>query len=229
MKAASSIDWLRLATALEAGFSEAARAVDEEQAVRGLDSRSELELHPLIGASIRRADFEVYCEERFPSERSRRRRNEGARCDFVVTPVGTALVHDGAQLGLFDPEHMVTCEDAGWLEVKVIAQHRESGPNSRYAYALQHPVWGDVRKLVGDPAIVHGAVLLVLFTADCTVAEHDLGVWATRASMTGLPLAPRITSRVAIGDRLGNRVCTLALFPIERPLGWPVNDKLLVL
>ena len=71
-------------------------------------------------------------------------------------------------------------------------------------------------ELASDPQIAHAAVLLILFTADPTVAAHDLGVWAARASAHALPLWPRVERSLAIGDRVGHRVCTLALWPIER-------------
>ena len=72
------------------------------------------------------------------------------------------------------------------------------------------------RRLSSDLKIAHAAVLLILFTADPTVAAHDLGVWAARASAHALPLWPRVERSLAIGDRVGHRVCTLALWPIER-------------
>ena len=208
--------WHDLADALAAGLERAAAATELEQAVRGLDARSELELHPLLHAALREAGYGVFPEQRFPRERGKRRRSEGARCDIVLTPDGLPLADEQVQLGLFAPAHTVALAEAMWIEVKAVAQFRELAANRAYAQALQRPVWKDVEKLASDPQIAHAVVLLILFTADAAVAEHDLGVWAARASQRGLPLWPRITRAVAIGDRIGNRVCTLALFPIER-------------
>ena len=184
--------------------------------MHGLDVRSELELHPLLHAGLRAAGYGGHPEQRFPRERGLRRRSEGTRCDLVVTPEGLPLVDDAAQLGLFAPTQAMALADAMWIEVKAVAQFRALAPNMAYAQALQRPVWRDVEKLASDPQIAHAAVLLIVFTAAAVVAEHDLGVWAARASQRGLPLWPRVQRTLAIGDRVGHRCCTLALLPIER-------------
>jgi hypothetical protein len=205
-----------LADALASGLARASAELELEQAVHGLDVRSELELHPLLHAGLRAAGYGVHPEQRFPRERGLRRRSEGTRCDLVVTPEGLPLVDDAAQLGLFAPTQAMALADAMWIEVKAVAQFRALAPNMAYAQALQRPVWRDVEKLASDPQIAHAAVLLIVFTADAVVAEHDLGVWAARASQRGLPLWPRVQRTLAIGDRVGHRCCTLALLPIER-------------
>lgn len=197
------IDWPTaaeaVAEALAAGLTRAAEEVELEQAVHGLDARSELELHPILHAALREAGYGVAAEQRFPRDRHQRKRSVGARCDLVVTP-GGALDDLG---------------DAMWIEVKVVAQFHPLGPNRSYAAALQSPVWKDVEKLASDPAIAHGIVLLVLFTADAVTADHDLEVWRARAVERGLHLWPRVQRTLPIGDRLGNRLCTVALFPID--------------
>jgi hypothetical protein len=195
--------WSALAEALAAGLARAADAVELEQAVRGLDSCGELDLHPVLQAALRDAGYGVFPEQRFPRDRDRRKRSAGSRCDLVVTPdAGTPL--DDAALG-----------EALWIEVKVVAQFRPLGPNRSYARALQAPVWRDVKKLASDPTIVHGLVVLVLFTADAITADHDLDVWRTRATERGLHLWPRVQRSLPIGDRCGNRLCTVALFPLD--------------
>lgn len=208
--------WDDLAEALGSGLTRAAAEVEEEQAVRGLDARLELALHPVLHAALRDAGYGVHPEQRFPKDRGKRRRSEGVRCDMVLTPSGRPLADDAPQTGLFAPGDALALRDALWVEVKVVAQFRELAPNRAYAQALQQPVWRDVTKLASDPGIEHAAVLLVLFTADAVTADHDLGVWASRASARGLPLLHRVTRSVAIGDRIGNRLCTAALFPIQR-------------
>lgn len=213
------MDLHRVIDALAHGFEEASDALEVEQAVHGLDARRELELHVLAHASLRAAGFGVFPEERFPMDRGARKRSAGARCDIVITEDARPLVRDAAQLGLFDPRDPVPLAEACFLEMKCVAQMKASGPNRAYARALVAPVWRDVEKLARDPGIVHAAVLLVLFTASREVADHDLAVWAGRASVSGLPLGPRLTRDLVIGDRLGNRVCTLSLFPLLRS-GW---------
>lgn len=205
-----------LADGLAAGLATAAAELELEQAVHGLDVRRELDLHPLLHAGLRAAGYGVHPEQRFPRERGLRRKTEGSRCDLVVTPEGLPLADEAAQTELFAPRRTVALCDAMWLEVKAVAQFKALAPNRAYASALQRPVWRDVEKLASDPQIAHAAVLLILFTADPTVAAHDLGVWAARASAHALPLWPRVERSLAIGDRVGHRVCTLALWPIER-------------
>lgn len=205
-----------LADGLAAGLATAAAELELEQAVHGLDVRRELDLHPLLHAGLRAAGYGVHPEQRFPRERGLRRKTEGSRCDLVVTPEGLPLADEATQTELFAPRRAVALCDAMWLEVKAVAQFKALAPNRAYASALQRPVWRDVEKLASDPQIAHAAVLLILFTADPTVAAHDLGVWAARASAHALPLWPRVERSLAIGDRVGHRVCTLALWPIER-------------
>jgi hypothetical protein len=195
--------WSALADALAAGLARAADAIELEQAVRGLDACGELELHPVLQAALRDAGYGVFPEQRFPRDRNRRKRSAGARCDLVVTP-DAGMPLDEAALG-----------EALWIEIKVVAQFQRLGPNRSYARALQAPVWNDVKKLAGDPTIVHGLVVLVLFTADATTADHDLDVWRTRATERGLHLWPRVQRSLPVGDRVGNRLCTVALFPLD--------------
>jgi len=204
--------WRQLADVLAGGLARATAAIELEQAVRGLDAWRELELHPLLQGALRAAGFGVHPEQRFPQARGRRRRSEGARCDLVVTPDGRALADGDAPAPAPTP---ASFEEALWIEVKVVAQFRPLGPNRAYAQALQTPVWNDVKKLASDPQIVHGLVVLVLFTADEVVATHDLDVWRARAIDRGLHLWPREQRSVPIVDRLGHRVCTVALFPLD--------------
>jgi hypothetical protein len=199
--------WPALADALAAGIGRAADAVELEQAVRGLDACAELALHPVLQAALRDAGYGVFAEQRFPRDRGQRKRSAGARCDLVVTPAATELADD-------------TLGDALWIEVKVVAQFHALGPNRSYAAALQTPVWNDVKKLASDPAIVHGLVLLVLFTADAATADHDLAMWRTRAIARGLHLWPGVQRSLPIGDRMGNRLCTVALFPLDPSGPW---------
>jgi hypothetical protein len=195
--------WSALADALAAGLARAADAIELEQAVRGLDAYREVELHPVLAAVLRDAGYGVFAEQRFPRDRPQRKRSVGARCDLVLTPdAGTPL--DDATLG-----------EALWIEVKVVAQFAPMGPHRGYARALQTPLWADVRKLASDPAIAHGLVVLILFTADAATADHDLDVWCARAIERGLHLWPRVQRALSIGDRLGNRLCTVALFPLD--------------
>lgn len=134
---------------------------------------------------------------------------------MVVTPGGLPLADDAIQPDLFAPRRTVALGDALWLEVKTVAQFHPTGPHRGYAMALQSPVWKDARKLAEDPQIRHAGVLLVLFTGDRDTADHDLDVWARGARARGLPISPREQRGLPISDRIGNRLCTVALFPIQ--------------
>jgi len=204
-----------LADALVAGLARAEQGLADEQAVHGLDIRRELDIHPLLHAALRTAGYGVSPEQRFPRDRVHRRRSVGVRCDMVVTPNDLPLADDVAQPDLFAPRVTVPLSDALWLEVKTVAQFHPTGPHRGYAQALQSPVWKDARKLAEDPQIRHAGVLLILFTADRPTADHDLGVWSLGARARGLPISPREQRDLAIADRIGNRLCTVALFPIQ--------------
>ena len=209
------IDWQTVVEQLADGFERLSAELELEQAVVGLDGQRELALHALIERMLMDAGYGVTRERRFPSERGRKR-SAGRRCDFVLTRDARPLLPDGP-LGLFDAVDAATDAEAGWLEVKLVAQHRPHGASTDYAQRLQRPVWDDVAKLAQDPGICDAAVLLVMFTEDDATADHDLSVWARRATERGLALWPRRERALAIGDRLGNRRCRLAIFPLEGP------------
>lgn len=213
------IDWslAEIADALAMGLAQQSEADRRAQAVRGLDSLSELRMHAVMESILQSAGFGVHREQRYPVARGRRRRSEGERCDFVLTPPGRPLAEEEAATTLFAPPQSIEPAHAMWLEVKVVAQFTEEGANVAYASALQHPVRRDVVKLAREEQIRHAAVLLVLFTADQRTAIHDLGVWQTRCAERSLPVQAPYLRHVDIVDRLGNGCCTIALFRIK---GW---------
>ena len=68
-----------IADALEAGLVAAAQRLDDEQAVYGLDASNELELHPRLAEAIASAGYGVHREQRYPSDRKKRKESEGER------------------------------------------------------------------------------------------------------------------------------------------------------
>ena len=46
-------------------------------------------------------------------------------------------------------------------------------------------------------------------------AEHDLRVWQDRCLAASLPIGGPCVRTLPITDRLGNRVCTTALYPVN--------------
>ncbi len=205
-----------IADAVAAGLVCESARFDAEQAVYGLDSLDELALHPLIASALRDAGFGVYREQRYPADRRCRRVSEGERCDLVLTPAGRPLDAPEEPKTLFDPPDAVSLGDAFWLETKVVAQFTANGPNRRYSSLLLGDVRRDVAKLAKDPGIRHAGLGIVLFTAEQHVADHDLAAWQQRCDELELPVAAPEIRHARVSDRLGNEVCTVALFPIAR-------------
>lgn len=207
-----------------------------EQAVRGLDSLSELELHEVLEAGLRGVGWCVVREQPYPGPAgSRAFRRERERCDFALLPAGLTWLRDGparlreadARAGtLFEgmptdePAGAADPEDAYWLEVKVVGQHAPRQgvpePNAAYGADLVRGVAADLLKLAGEPRATHAGVLLVLFTEDEATAAHDLDAALHRALDRGAAFRGYRRETFAVLDRIGNRCCTTAL--IERAL-----------
>jgi len=203
-----------LVDALAAGFRELEAELRLEQAVHGLDVLDEVKLHTHLRWALVRAGYGVHAEQRYPRDRIRRRRSEGERCDLVVTLDGAALRHPDAAPSLFDPPNAVELQHAFWIEVKAAWQFIEGRPNARYTAEMGDLPRRDVRKLVRDVDIRRRALLLVLFAADETTAEHDLAQWERIALARGIDLGPPCRRNVELLDRIGHRVCVLSLYPI---------------
>lgn len=220
-RASSPMAWslADIADALHDGLRRREAALRIEQAVVGLDGLDELRLHPVVAGSLEEAGFGVFREARYPRDRAHRRRSVGERCDVVLTPRGLRLREPDAVSTLFDPPDAVGLDEAFWLEVKAVPQFLGEGPNDRYAAELLEPLRRDVRKLAADEGIRHAALLLILFTADETTATHDLDAWERRAMDRGILFEPPCVRHSPIVDRLGNRVCTVALYGIVREGG----------
>ena len=206
-----------IADAVAAGLREQARALDVEQAVYGLDSRDELGLHPILQGTLRAAGYGVWPEERYPCDRVHVRRSAGRRCDMVLTPAPEALPLRDAEMQdtLFGAQPAVDLDQALWLEVKTVAQFAQAQPFARYSAELLSPVAQDLMKLWSDQGIGHAGLLLVLFTAEAAVAEHDLAAWQQHCLDRGYPLSPPATRGFRITERQGNAWCAAAVFGVR--------------
>jgi hypothetical protein len=204
-----------IADAVAAGIRARCAAVDAEQAVYGLDSLEETALHPVIESALLEAGYGVHREQRYPSDRRKRRQSEGERCDFVLTPRGRELRAPDIAGTLFDPPDAMDLSDAFWLEMKTVSQHGPEGPSRNYASQLLSTVRQDVTKLSKDRDILHAGVLLVLFVASAEIARHDLGVWQDRCLARGLPIGAPCQREIDITDRHGNAHCTITIYPVS--------------
>lgn len=204
-----------IADAVQIGLAAQVANDDIEQSVRGIDTLDEVSLHPILHSALRTAGFGVFPEERFPSDRLKKSRSEGKRCDIVLTPSGRPLASPDSAETLFDPPDAVNLGDAFWLEVKMTTQFTPEGePNRRYSAELMAPVRRDVDKLARDPHICHAAVLLVLFVADSKVAEHDLRVWQQCCIERGYPIGSPVNREITISDRIGHQNAAISLIPV---------------
>jgi len=193
-----------------------AAAADLEQAVYSIDALDELQLHPLIQTALREAGFGVWPEQRYSADGRRRRKSEGKRCDVVLTPDDLPLLEPDAETTLFADPRAVPLESAFWMEIKTVAQFTTEGAFVGYSSELLQPVTHDIKKMAKDGMLFHCGLLLVLFTAEKQVAEHDLAAWERRAIERGYGVAPPTARHFAINDRLGNACCSVALFPVRR-------------
>jgi len=204
-----------IADALEIGLTHKAEQLDREHAVRGLDSLEELDLHPIIASALDEAGYGVHREQRYPADQMKHKRSQGERCDFVLTHDHLPLADVSDEPSLFDPPSAITSDEAFWLEVKVVYQYTQDGPNHNYTSSLLTPSRLDVLKLAKDTGINHRGLLILLFSQDERVAEHDLAQWLHGALNQNLPISSPSLRDIAITDRLGNALCKIALYPLH--------------
>jgi hypothetical protein len=204
-----------IADAVEAGLHQRAREDDAEQAVYGFDALDELGLHPLIHDALRAGGWGVWPEQRYPGHWHKSKKSHGLRCDVVLTPDGLPLRDPEVRGTLFAGQPGADPEQAYWLEVKTVAQFETSGPFKRYSSELLAPVTEDVKKIWNDGVIVHGGLLIVLFTQSQAFAEHDLAAWHERCLRRGYPVGPPAVRGFEITDRIGNAWCAIGVFGVR--------------
>lgn len=186
-----------------------------EQAVYGLDSLSEVQIQELLAAHLRDR-YEVAREVPYPSTQSRGEGGAGGslRCDIVLTPPGRPLRCGRQPPGLFDPPDACAPQHALWLEVKAAWQFKEGGvPHGGYGTQWRKAVIGDLRKMEADGHISHAALLLVVFNESAAILEKDLDLFESHLVQQEVLAGFRQVRSVPILDRIGHRVCTVALWP----------------
>lgn len=203
-----------LADVAAAALVEEDRRAAEEQSVRGVDHLAEVELHPLLAAAFVRAGFGVERERRYPAGRAARRETEGDRCDLVLAPGGLAVAPVGDHGTLFTPAAAAGDEMLFWLEVKLAAQFGPEGPNGAWSADLVARPRQDLRKLAREPAVRHRGLLLVIFSREQAIIEHDLAVAVGRFA-DALPCVGFPATRIfPVRDRIGHACGAVSIVPV---------------
>lgn len=183
-----------------------------EQAVYGLDSLAELKLHELLSAGLG-AWYEVAREVHYPSSAGRKLSHR-ARCDMVLAPAGRPLRLDSKTPDLFTPANLTPPAEALWLEVKVAWQFREGGDRHMgYGAQWREAIIADLRKMEDDPLITEAALLLVVFNESKEILDKDLDLFETVMAQKEVLAGFRHTRSVPILERIGHRLCSIALWP----------------
>ena len=183
-----------------------------EQAVYGLDARDERALQALLAGRI--GAYEVCREVHYPSTKGRKLTHR-MRCDLVLTPRGLPLRLDtGGPPGLFDPPALCEPADALWLEVKVAYQFREGGArHNGYGTQWRTAVIDDLRKMEADPLIHEAGLVLIVFNESEVVLAKDLELFEDVLARKEVLAGFRQVRSVPILDRIGHRLCTVAVWP----------------
>ncbi len=205
-------DLLALADQLEQIIQQREAELRLEQAVYGLDALSEVKLQELLATGLSR-HWSVAREVHYPSSAGRRLTHR-ARCDLVLTPAGRPLQTDARPPDLFSPPDLAEPGEGLWIEVKVAWQFREGGVrHTGYGSQWRDAVVADLRKMEDDPLIREAALLLVVFNESREILEKDLELFEIVLARKEVLAGFRQTRSVPILDRIGHRLCTIALWP----------------
>lgn len=196
-----------------AGVVETAEAeLRLEQAVYGLDARDERAIQVMLAEGLAR-HYEVACEAHYPSSAGRKLSHR-QRCDLVLSPRGRPLKLDHAAPTLFDAPDPCPPGDALWLEVKVAYQFREGGArHGGYGSQWRTAVVDDLLKMEAEEKIREAGLLLVVFNESREVLDKDLEIFETVLAQREVLAGFRHVRSVPIVERIGHRLCTLALWP----------------
>lgn len=183
-----------------------------EQAVYGLDVRSEVQIQQLLASGLAK-HYEVAREVYYPSSAGKKLSHR-QRCDLVLTPRGRPLKRDSAPVTLFDAPDLATPEEALWLEVKVAYQFREGGArHGGYGPQWRNAVVDDLRKMEADPLIHEAGLCLIVFNESREILDKDLELFEDILAQKEVLAGFRKVRSIDITERIGHRVCTVALWP----------------
>lgn len=183
-----------------------------EQAVYGLDAGDEKSMQALLAGRLT-AWYEVAREVHYPSTFGKRLTHR-QRCDLVLSPKGRPLRLDSKPPTLFDPPNQAGPAEALWLEVKVAFQFREGGArHAGYGEQWRQGVVADLRKMEAEPLIHEAGLLLVVFNESADVLAKDLELFEDVLARKEVLAGYRHARSVPITERIGHRLCTVALWP----------------
>ena len=183
-----------------------------EQAVYGLDVRDEKQLQEMLAEGL--SEFcEVAREVHYPSSAGKKLTHR-QRCDLVLTAKGRPLKLDREAPMLFDPPDLSAPGDGLWLEVKVAHQFREGGArHGGYGNQWRDAVVEDLRKMETDPLIREAGLALVVFNESEEVLAKDLELFESVLMRKEVLAGFRQVRTAGILDRIGHRVCSVAVWP----------------
>lgn len=189
-----------------------------EQAVYGLDAMRERDVQAMLAQRLA-AWVEVAREVHYPSTKGKRLTHR-QRCDLVLTRRGRPLKRDDKLPTLFDPPDMAGPEEGLWLEVKVAAQFREGNVrHTGYGPQWRQAVVRDLTKMAAEPHIREAGLLLVVFNESREVLEKDLELFEDVLARKEVLAGFRQVRSVEITERIGHRLCTVALWPTVQRAG----------
>ena len=186
--------------------------VQLEQAVYGLDARDELALQELLALHLQNY-YEVTREVHYPSSAGAKRTHR-MRCDIVLTPKNCPLKLDFLPATLFDNKQECPPSEALWLEVKAAYQFREGGiRHGGYGAQWRSAVVEDLRKMEAESLIHEAALVLIVFNESPEILDKDLDLFETVLAQKEVLAGFRQVRSIPILERIGHRLCTVALWP----------------
>ena len=205
-------DFATLADHLGAVVTQAEADIRLEQAVYGLDAKTEVQIQDVLAHGLRQY-YDVAREVHYPSTQGKKLSHR-QRCDLVLTRKGRPLKLDSAPVTLFDSPDQAGPEEALWLEVKVAYQFREGGRrHGGYGAQWRNAVVEDLRKMEADPLIHEAGLCLVVFNESRGILDKDVELFETILTQKEVLAGFRKVRSADIWERNGHRVCSVAVWP----------------
>jgi hypothetical protein len=196
-------DFVNLVDALAGHLADAEKALQDEQAVYGLDSLDELQLHERLAGGLV-GKYAVAREVHYPSTFGKKLTHR-KRCDLVLAPLGRPLRLDTRPPDLFDPPQMTEPAEALWLEIKCAYQYREGGRrHGGYGAQWRNGVVRDLEKMESEEGIHHAALAMVVFTSSREIFDKDVEQLEDVLAIKGVLAGFRQARSVPIWERMGH-------------------------